>query len=62
MSVHDRAAARYVRRFTLTVCLYFRGCAQYLTFEGLTEHGVEDEKRLQRRLLPAGYEIAFEVY
>lgn len=61
MSAHDRAAARYANRFTLTVCLYFRGCAQYLTFEGLSQSGVEAEKRRQQMLLPHGYEIAFEV-
>ena len=61
MSAHDRAAVRYARRFTLTVCLYSRGCAQYLTYEGLTERGVEDEKRLQLSILPGGYQISFEV-
>jgi hypothetical protein len=48
MSAHDRAAARYAARFTLTVCLYFRGCAQYLTFEGLTEHEDEGRRRAGR--------------
>lgn len=61
MSAHDRAAARYASRFTLTVCRYFRGCAQYETFEGLSEQAVEAEKRRQKLLLPHGYEISFEV-
>lgn len=61
MSIHNRAAALYARRFTLTVTRYFRGCAQYFVFEGMTESEVETEKRYQRKTLPLGYEQAFDV-
>lgn len=52
MSVHDRAAARTVPRFTLTVCRYSHGCIQFAEFDGLTEREVEERKALEREMLP----------
>lgn len=46
MSVHDRAAARAVPRFNLTVIKYHGGCMQTFEYEGLTEREVEQRKAL----------------
>jgi hypothetical protein len=60
MSVHTRSAVLASHRFTLTVCIYHAGCAQYFEFEGLTEGQVEDKKRHYRKTCP-GYQLAFDV-
>jgi len=52
MRAHDRAAARNVRRFTLTVCRYSNGCAQFAEFPSLTEREIEDRKALEREMMP----------
>lgn len=61
MSVHDRAAANYARRFTLTVTRYAHGCMQTFEFDRLTQSGVEAEKKHQQETLPPGYEQWFDV-
>jgi hypothetical protein len=60
MSVHTRAAILASHRFTLTVCIYHGGCAQYFEFEGLTEGQVEAKKKYYRASSP-GVELAFDV-
>lgn len=52
MRAHDRAAARNVRRFTLTVCRYSNGCIQFAEFPSLTEREVEERKALEREMMP----------
>jgi len=65
MSVHDRAAARHARRFTLTVMRHGSGYMQTVEFPNLTEREVEARKRLEREMRPEnpayGIGVDFEV-
>jgi hypothetical protein len=60
MSIHTRSAVLASHRFTLTVCIYRGGCAQYFEFEGLTEGQVESKKKYYRAMNP-GVALAFDV-
>lgn len=62
MSVHDRAAALSVPKFTLTTIRYSNGCMQVTEDDGLTAREVEDRKRFKRECWPAPYhDVSFEV-
>jgi hypothetical protein len=55
MSVHDRAAANYARRFTLTVCKCDSHCMQSWEISRLTAAEVEAEKANCRELYIDAY-------
>lgn len=52
MSVHDKAAARNARRFTLTALRYSNGCMQTFEYPNLTQREIEEKKTEERAMTP----------